>query len=192
MEFRILGPLEVVESGRALALGGSRQRTLLALLLTRANEVVSKDRLIDDLWGASVPDSPVNALQYHVSQLRKALAPGDAIETHGAGYLLRVQPEELDLLRFERLVGEAQQAPPEAAARLLRQALGPVARAGARRSRLRAVRADGDPPPRGASARGAGAADRSRPRARPPRRDRRPRSRRSFASIRSASGCAPC
>ena len=123
MEFRILGPLEVVEKGRVLTLGGSRQRTLLALLLTRANEIVSKDRLIDDLWGASAPDSAANALQYHVSQLRKALAPGDAIVTHGAGYLLRVEPEELDLLRFERLVGEARQAPPEAAARLLRQAL---------------------------------------------------------------------
>ena len=75
MEFRILGPLEVVEHGRALPLGGARQRTLLALLLTRANEVVSADRLIDELWGAQPPRTAANALQYHVSQLRKALAP---------------------------------------------------------------------------------------------------------------------
>ena len=75
MEFGILGPLEVVEQGRALPLGGARQRTLLALLLTHANEVVSADRLIDELWGATPPQSSANALQYHVSQLRKALAP---------------------------------------------------------------------------------------------------------------------
>ncbi len=78
MEFRILGPLEVVEQGRALPLGGARQRTLLALLLTHANEVVSADRLIDELWGATPPQSSDNALQYHVSQLRKALAPREA------------------------------------------------------------------------------------------------------------------
>ena len=58
MEFRILGPLEVVEQGRPLPLGGARQRTLLALLLTRANEVVSADRLIDELWGAQPPGQP--------------------------------------------------------------------------------------------------------------------------------------
>ena len=83
MEFRILGPLEVVEHGRALPLGGTKQRTLLALLLTRANEVVSADRLVDELWGAQPPRTAANALQYHVPQLRKALQyvgwgrPGD-------------------------------------------------------------------------------------------------------------------
>jgi DNA-binding SARP family transcriptional activator len=124
VEFRILGPLEVVEQGRPLALGGSRQRTLLSLLLTRANEVVSVDRLIDELWGAQPPKTAANALQYHISQLRKALAPGDAIVTREPGYLLKVGPEELDLLRFERLVEEAQnQDSAEAAARLLREAL---------------------------------------------------------------------
>jgi DNA-binding SARP family transcriptional activator len=123
VEFRILGPLEVVEGGRALTLGGSRQRTLLALLLTRSNEVVSADRLIDELWGAQPPKMAVNALQYHVSQLRKALAPCDAVVTREPGYLIRVAPDELDLLRFERLVEEAQQASPDVAARLLRDAL---------------------------------------------------------------------
>ena len=123
MEFRILGPLEVVEQGRALPLGGARQRTLLALLLTRANEVVSADRLIDELWGAQPPTTAANALQYHVSQLRKALAPHEAIVTQEPGYLIRVGPDELDLLRFELLVEEAQQAAPELAAQRLREAL---------------------------------------------------------------------
>jgi DNA-binding SARP family transcriptional activator len=123
VEFRILGPLEVVERGRALPLGGARQRTLLAVLLTRANEVVSSDRLIDELWGAEPPRTAANALQYHVSQLRKALAPHEPIETLEPGYAIRVGPDELDLLRFEALVEEAQHATPELAARGLREAL---------------------------------------------------------------------
>jgi DNA-binding SARP family transcriptional activator len=123
MEFQILGPLEVVDGGRALPLGGSRQRTLLALLLTRANEVVSADRLIDELWGERPPRTAANALHYHISQLRKAIAPSNAIITRDPGYLIRVGPNELDLLRFERLVDEARRAPPDQAGRLLRAAL---------------------------------------------------------------------
>jgi DNA-binding SARP family transcriptional activator len=123
MEFRILGPIEVVEGDRVLTLGGSRQRTLLAVLLTRANEVVSADRLIDELWPSGAPQNAANALQYHVSQLRKALAGGEAIVTHPPGYVIRVGPNELDLLHFERLVEEAEHATPEVAARLLRDAL---------------------------------------------------------------------
>jgi DNA-binding SARP family transcriptional activator len=123
VEFRILGPLEVVDQGRALPLGGARQRTLLALLLTRANEVVSADRLIDELWGAHPPNTAANALQYHVSQLRKALVPHEAIVTQEPGYVIRVGPDELDLLRFEALVEEARRTPPELAAQRLREAL---------------------------------------------------------------------
>ena len=123
MEFRILGPLEVVHQDRPLALGGARQRALLALLLTRANEVVSTDRLIDELWGERAPKTASNALQYHVSRLRKLLAPSHAIATQEPGYLIRVGPHELDLLRFERLVEEAQRSSPEGAARLCREAL---------------------------------------------------------------------
>lgn len=123
MEFRILGPLEVIEHGRPLALGGLRQRALLALLLTRANEVVSTDRLIDELWGANPPGNAANALQYHVSRLRKALGRSEAIVTREPGYLVRVAPDDLDLLRFERLVEEARQSPPEGAARRLHDAL---------------------------------------------------------------------
>lgn len=124
MEFRILGPIEVVDGDRRLALKGSRLRGLLVLLLTSANEVVSADRLIDELWGARPPRAAGNALQYHVSQLRKALAPGDLIETREPGYVIRVGPDQLDLLRFERLVADAQSAQPDTAARTLREALG--------------------------------------------------------------------
>jgi DNA-binding SARP family transcriptional activator len=124
VEFRILGPLEVRQDGRTLPLGGPRQRALLALLLTSANDVVSSDRLIDELWGTSPPTTPTNALQYHVSQLRKALSPSDPIVTREPGYLIRVGPDELDLLRFERLLTEARDATPEVAADRLREALG--------------------------------------------------------------------
>jgi DNA-binding SARP family transcriptional activator len=123
VEFRILGQLEIVDQGRALPLGGARQRTLLALLLLRANEVVSADRLIDGLWGARPPQGAANALQYHVSQLRKTLAPYEAIITQEPGYVIRVGPAEFDLLLFERLVREAHDAAPERAAQALREAL---------------------------------------------------------------------
>jgi len=124
MDFRILGPLEVVDGDRPLTLKGSRLRALLVLLLTSANEVVSAERLIDELWGQRPPRTAGNALQYHVSQLRKALGAADLIETREPGYLIRVGPDQLDLLRFEQLVTEAQNAPPENAARSLREALG--------------------------------------------------------------------
>jgi len=123
VEFRILGPLEVVEQGRTLALGGPRQRALLALLLTRANEVVSADRLIDELWPERPPATAANALQYHVSQLRKALAPAEVVLTQDPGYLVRVGRDELDLSRFERLVEESEGTSPQRAASLLREAL---------------------------------------------------------------------
>ena len=85
VEFRILGPLEVVEEERLLTLGGPRQRALLAILLTRANEIVSNDRLIDELWGARPPRTAANALQYHVSQLRKTLGPSEAMDRSRSG-----------------------------------------------------------------------------------------------------------
>ena len=173
MEFRILGPLEVVEQGRALPLGGARQRTLLALLLTRANEVVSADRLIDELWGAQPPRTAANALQYHVSQLRKALAPHEAIVTQEPGYVIRVGPDELDLLRFELLVEEAQRGGARAGRAATARSSRSLARAAARRPRPRVVRANGDSPARRAPPGGARAAARRRPRARPLRRARR-------------------
>ena len=75
MEFRVLGPLEVVEDGRTISLGGVKQRALLASLLLRANEVVSSDTLIDELWGASPPATAAKAVQVYVSALRKELSP---------------------------------------------------------------------------------------------------------------------
>ena len=73
MEFRILGPLEVLSDGQALDLGGQKHRVLLALLLLEANRVVSRDRLIDALWEEEPPDTAVKALQVYISQLRKQL-----------------------------------------------------------------------------------------------------------------------
>ena len=102
MEFRILGPLEVTADGRALDLGGHKQRALLALLLLQANRVVSSDRLIEALWEEEPPGTAPKALQVHVSQLRKLLGR-ERLETRAPGYLLRVEPDELDLARFERL-----------------------------------------------------------------------------------------
>jgi DNA-binding SARP family transcriptional activator len=93
----------VVEGGRPLPLGGVRQRALLALLLTRPNEVLSADRLIDELWGSRPPKTAGNTVQYYVSQLRKLLG-ADRIETKPPGYALRVAPGELDLERFEILL----------------------------------------------------------------------------------------
>jgi DNA-binding SARP family transcriptional activator len=123
VEFRILGPLEVVDGDRPITLGGARVRALLVLLLTYANEVVSTDRLIDELWGAEPPRSAANALQYHVSRLRKLLAVEGLIETREPGYVIRVDAGQLDLLRFEQLVARAEGAAPEDAARILREAL---------------------------------------------------------------------
>jgi DNA-binding SARP family transcriptional activator/class 3 adenylate cyclase len=102
MEFRILGPLEVVENGLALELGGQKQRALLAALLLDANRVVSADRLIDALWEDEPPETAQKALQVYVSQLRKLLGK-ERLETRAPGYLLRVEPDQLDLGRFTRL-----------------------------------------------------------------------------------------
>jgi DNA-binding SARP family transcriptional activator len=91
--------------------------------LAQANHVVSAERLLDELWGSDAPRSGQNALQYHVSQLRKTLAPHNVIVTQEPGYLIRVRPDELDLLRFERLRETACAADPEEAVNLLRKAL---------------------------------------------------------------------
>jgi DNA-binding SARP family transcriptional activator len=124
MQFRILGPLEVADGDAVIPLAGAKQRGLLAILLLSANETVSSDRLIDELWGGQSPESGRTALQVRVSQLRKALgAAGDAIDTRAPGYVLRLEPEQLDLHRFERLVGEADAAEPALAAAKLREAL---------------------------------------------------------------------
>ncbi|MGH3072020.1 MAG: AfsR/SARP family transcriptional regulator, partial [Gaiellaceae bacterium] len=111
--FLILGPLEVRSEGRLVAVGGRRQRALLALLLLRANEVVSADALMEGLWGESPPKTAAHSLQVFVSDLRKALrATGEdsRIVTQAPGYRVEVAPEELDLSRFEQLAAEGRSA----------------------------------------------------------------------------------
>lgn len=131
MEFRILGPIEVVEDGERLPLGGAKQQALLALLVLNADQVVASDRLIDALWGEAAPDGATHTLQVYVSQLRKALRtsssapPGGVLLTEGRGYVLHTR--EVDLFRFDETVESGRRAladgSPDEAARLLRKAL---------------------------------------------------------------------
>lgn len=124
MDFRILGPLEVGDGDAVPSLGGAKQRALLAVLLLSANQVVSTDRLIEDLWAGRAPQSGRAALQVRISQLRKALgAAGAQLVTRPPGYVLQIDPEQIDSHRFERLLAAADGAPPELAAVTLREAL---------------------------------------------------------------------
>jgi predicted ATPase/DNA-binding SARP family transcriptional activator len=122
MEFRILGQLELVVDGRRVALAAAKPRALLAILLLHANESISGDRLIEELWAGHPPASAKKTLQTYVSRLRGALGE-EVLLTRPAGYELRVESESLDLHRFERLVAEAREADPEGAARKLRAGL---------------------------------------------------------------------
>jgi len=109
LEYRVLGPLEATVDGQPVALGPPRHRALLVLLLAQANQVVPSTRLIDELWGEDPAPSAANILQGAVSQLRKALGK-DAIETRGSGYAVRVEPDQLDVHRFERLANAGSSA----------------------------------------------------------------------------------
>jgi DNA-binding SARP family transcriptional activator len=122
LEYRILGPLEAIDGNRVVPLGGPKQRSLLALLLLRANEVVSTGELIDRLWDGRPPATAGKVVQVQVWRLRKALG-SDSLVTRTPGYVLRVNPDELDLSRFERLVEEARGADPGTASEKLREAL---------------------------------------------------------------------
>ena len=122
MEFRILGPLEVVDDGRIVALDRLRLRALLGFLLLHANEPVSTDRLIDEVWGPQPAKTAPASLQNYISRLRKAIGP-DLIVSQPPGYVLRVDPERFDLARFERLTAEARRAEPRDRAEKLRAAL---------------------------------------------------------------------
>ena len=123
VEFAILGPLEAREGGEPIPLGGPKQRALLTLLLLEAGRVVSLDRLVDALWEGNPPATAVASLQNFVAQLRKALGP-DAIETRAPGYLVRLEPEQLDVAKLRRLVDEARANEPVRRAELLDEALG--------------------------------------------------------------------
>src|ERR687888_489974 len=109
MQFRLLGPLTVSVDGEPLALTGQKPRALLAALLLETNRVVSRDRLIDAVWGEEPPDTARNTLQVYVSQLRKLL-PDGVLETASHGYKLVVDREAVDLFEFVRLSEEGRNA----------------------------------------------------------------------------------
>jgi DNA-binding SARP family transcriptional activator len=102
IQARLLGPLEIEHAGRPVAVGGRAQRALLARLLLDAGRTVSVDRLVDDLWGENAPASAQKMVQIYVSMLRKALPEG-AIVTRSPGYAIELEPDAIDLVRFERL-----------------------------------------------------------------------------------------
>jgi len=122
MEFRLLGPLEARSGRKRLRLGGPKQRGVLALLLLNANEVVSVDRLVDDLWGERPPKTAEAYVQNCISRLRAVLGH-DRIETEPPGYRLRVEPNALDTFRFERALELAAELEPSARAAALSEAL---------------------------------------------------------------------
>src|SRR5439155_7895077 len=105
MEFRILGPLEVVDGGRVLDLGSRKQRALLTLLLLRRGDIVALDEPIENLW-SDPPRTAETTLRAYVSRLRASLGP-DRLQTRSRGYLLTVEPDELDADRFETLTRAA-------------------------------------------------------------------------------------
>ena len=129
MELGILGPLEVRDGSVPVRVPGAKERALLADLLVNAGRVVPADRLVEDLWGDDPPGNPANTLQGRVSGLRRALGPAGAglVVTRPPGYLVQVDPEQLDAARFQRLVAQADAAAAgdrAGAVRLLEVALG--------------------------------------------------------------------
>jgi predicted ATPase len=110
MEFRVLGPLEVVGASGPLRLGGRKEQVVLAALVVDADRVVSTDRLLDVLWGEGVPNTGLKTLRSHLSRIRARLKPwGQPIETVADGYMLRTEACEIDSLRFEHLLAEARE-----------------------------------------------------------------------------------
>jgi len=115
VKVRVLGRLEVTdESGRVVELGSPKAQALFALLVIHPNSVLSTDRIIDELWGEQPPSDGARNVRVYVSRLREVLepdrakrAPGRLIVTEPSGYALRIDPEDIDALRFESLIGEA-------------------------------------------------------------------------------------
>lgn len=128
MEFRILGPLEVTRQGQAVALGGAKQRAVLAILLVQANKAVGTERLAELLWGEEPPATAAHVIAVYVAQLRRTLEPDGApyrtLLTNPGGYTLRIDPGSLDAFKFQTLVETAMQLPLEEKAGLLKNALG--------------------------------------------------------------------
>jgi DNA-binding SARP family transcriptional activator len=129
VEFRILGPLEVLDEGRELALGAAKEQAVLGILLLHRGRVVSRSQLIDGLWGDSPPPTAAKAVNVYVSQVRKSLARNgvEPIATRPPGYVLDVDAEALDAARFDRLAGAARERERagelEAAVALMQEAL---------------------------------------------------------------------
>ncbi len=124
MEIRVLGPLEVVSDGAVVAIGGPKQRLVLALLIEADGYAVSSDSLIDRVWGDSPPGDVRSSIHTYISRLRGVF--GDLLERVGDGYRLALDGEVVDARVFERLVGEARatiEADPETAGTHLREAL---------------------------------------------------------------------
>ena len=152
MDFRILGPLEALDRGQPVPLGGTKRRAVLALLLLHANETLSTDRLVDELWGDQPPASAAKTVQVHISRLRRALVAAgetDLVLTREHGYELLLDPEHIDARRFERLVAEGRAGlsagDPGGRPHRARRGAFPVARPAACRPRVRAVRTDRRP-----------------------------------------------
>jgi DNA-binding SARP family transcriptional activator len=122
LEFRILGPLEVEGDRGPIVLGGQQQRSLLTVLLLEAGRVVPTDRLVDLLWGEAAPRTATTSLQNAISRLRRELG-AELLETRSPGYLLRVDPDQVDAHRFERQLRDARRAEPEERRELLQSAL---------------------------------------------------------------------
>src|SRR5215470_6304905 len=109
MQVQVLGPFHIEDGGRRLAVGGVRQRAVLAALVLHANKVVPSEQLLVELWGEDSPPGAANALQAAVSRLRRVL-PADRLITTAPGYMLRVFPAELDAAQFEQLTFEGRDA----------------------------------------------------------------------------------
>jgi DNA-binding SARP family transcriptional activator len=122
VEFRILGPLQILDGDTPIEITGAKQQAVLTMLILRANEMIGSERLIDELWGEQAPRNATGALYNHVSRLRKALGP-DLIARREWGYVLRTPPESIDLRRFEAMVSEAEQLPARQRAARLAEAL---------------------------------------------------------------------
>jgi YVTN family beta-propeller protein len=113
LEFRILGPLEATRGERALALGSPKQRALLAFLLLHANELVSRERLIEELWGDAAPATVNAVLNVYLTRLRRLLANGggdETLTTRAPGYVLALPEQRLDARRFEALLEQGRDA----------------------------------------------------------------------------------
>jgi DNA-binding SARP family transcriptional activator len=122
LEFRLLGPLEIRDGERILPPLAPKQRALLAAMLLRAGQFVSKQRLIEDVWGEDAPATVTNSLENQIWRLRQALGK-DVVLTRSPGYVLDVDPEQVDALRLERLLSRARAASGEERAAALRAAL---------------------------------------------------------------------